>query len=79
MSLKEYCQQKGIKYNPPENPIPNDIKKCFRKAAFLCHPDTSGSNSKTIFQKLNSAYQNNDLIQVQEILKLMLINPYNRQ
>lgn len=34
----------------------DDIKKAFRKLAFLYHPDKAGEQSKELFQSINEAY-----------------------
>lgn len=51
------------------------LKKRFRKASTLCHPDkfvnepeSIQKKAKEIFQKLNAAYKSNDLFTVTEIL-----------
>ena len=49
-----------------------DLKKSYREAAFLCHPDIAAEEfrekSKQAFQKLSEAFQKNDLEGVKDIL-----------
>ena len=49
------------------------LKKLYKQASRLCHPDKVSDNQKNqankIFSELNSAYTNNDLPKVQEILE----------
>lgn len=53
----------------------DELKKNYREAAFLCHPDTAAEEfrekSKEAFQKLSEAYQKNDLEGVQEVLHVL--------
>ena len=50
----------------------DDLKKCFREAAKLCHPDTAAEEirekSADWFRKLTEAHQNHDLDAVKNIL-----------
>jgi len=50
----------------------NELKKCFRKAVKLCHPDIVSdelkSKAQAIIQELNNAYKKKDLNKVKEIL-----------
>ena len=50
----------------------DDLKKCFREAAKLCHPDTAAEEirekSADWFRKLTEAHQNHDLDAVKDIL-----------
>lgn len=47
----------------------NELKMLYRKGVKLCHPDAIGSNKKIIFyDRLNKAYQNNDLKQLKDII-----------
>lgn len=52
-----------------------EIKNKYRKAVFLCHPDKVGEQHKlqaqNIFNKLNEAYNENNLEQVSEILSFL--------
>ena len=49
-----------------------ELKKCFRKAVKLCHPDIVSdelkSKAQAIIQELNNAYKKKDLNKVKEIL-----------
>jgi hypothetical protein len=49
-----------------------ELKKRFRKAIFMCHPDKVGdkfkNSAQTIFVELKTAYEANDLTRVTEIL-----------
>jgi predicted lipid-binding transport protein (Tim44 family) len=50
-----------------------ELKTNFRKAAMLCHPDkvheSMEAQAKAIYQDLQTAYERNDVAQVNEILK----------
>jgi hypothetical protein len=62
-------QQETIELNDDEKA---ELKKLYRKAARLCHPDIVPDELKQqateIMQKLNAAYQKQDLVQVKSIL-----------
>jgi DnaJ-class molecular chaperone with C-terminal Zn finger domain len=50
----------------------DDLKKSYREAAKICHPDTAAEEfrekSKEAFQKLSEAYHKNDLEGVKDVL-----------
>lgn len=50
-----------------------EIKKLYRKASKLCHPDVVNEEQKEladkVFAELNAAYESNDLVKVKEILE----------
>lgn len=52
-----------------------ELKKKYRQAALLCHPDRIAEELKNqaeeIFRQLNEAYESNDLRRVSEILALL--------
>ena len=54
----------------------SELKKLYRKAAGLCHPDKVSEEqrerAKQLFQELNNANANNDLDKVRKILSFIL-------
>jgi len=60
-----------------------EIKKYYREASKLCHPDLVEEKFKTkanqVFIDLNTAYQNNDTLKVQKILKELKVGIFGEQ
>jgi len=69
---EQFQRSKNIKIKELNVEEQNEIKKKFRKASFLCHPDIVSSENKEIAQQifidLKKAYDNNELEKVTEIL-----------
>ncbi len=60
-----------------------DLKKWYRKACNLCHPDKVSEENKeqahSIFIELQEAYENNDLKRIQEIYELLRKGDFNQK
>jgi len=69
---QSYEDSKSKKINPLTLEQQAEIKQKFRQASKLCHPDVvneaQSEQAKTIFQRLKTAYEENDLQAVSEIL-----------
>ena len=69
----QFNEEKDIEITILDNDQKTKLKKHFRKASVLCHPDKVCENNKKeaqeIFIKLKQAYDKNDLKKVKEILK----------
>lgn len=67
--MKNHCQEMKkpkIQLNSEEE---GELKKLFKRAVKLCHPDMIGSNKKIkLFHKLNQSYKEKDLQDVKNIL-----------
>lgn len=57
-----------------------ELKKVYKKAALLCHPDKVDESMKTeaeeIFKRLNTAYKNNDIEEVTRIFSNLSSNNF---
>lgn len=64
----KYYKFNYIQYQKKELTVDEkiDLKKIYRKAAFLCHPDKI-KGKEDVFKELNNANQNNDLYKVKLI------------
>lgn len=73
---QEYYQQTQQSVPPPSELTEEDgkrLKKAFRQASQLCHPDKVSEENKAaateVFKALNKAYRNNDLQEAEAILE----------
>jgi len=70
---EQFQSQKDIKYIELSENEKIELKKNFRKASFLCHPDKINEyfreSAQKVFIELKSAYESNNLPKVNEILK----------
>lgn len=70
---KEYEVQKNIKIEELSEEEEFSLKKAYREASKLCHPDAVVEKDKNqasaLFIELNDAYERNDLEKVKEILR----------
>lgn len=61
----------AVKNKKLSAPKTKEIKLIYKKAAKLCHPDISKSNSE-LFKSLNNAYNNNDYLKVKDIYEQLI-------
>lgn len=73
---KAYEQAKEEYIAPLDKAAQSELKKLYRKAALLCHPDKVQDSQQTIaheiFSNLEAAYKRNDIKKVRKIYKELL-------